>query len=259
MKKENVVAVAAAAVVTIAAWVLTVRSASTMSLGMPMPGGWSMSMAWMGMPDQSPWERAAMFLSMWTVMMVAMMLPSAMPAALLHRGLLRSRRDRHEDAGGSQLLLLLGYFSVWAGFGAVAYGIGSAISDAAMAYVPVSRMVPAAIGGTLITAGVYQLTNWKQACLSHCRSPLELFAHHPIRRAADSLKLGLHHGAYCAACCWGLMAIQLVLGIMSLPLMAVTAAVILLEKSWKHGARLAGAVGLLAIAGGTMLLLRTLS
>jgi predicted metal-binding membrane protein len=247
---------AVAGVVTMAAWAMTARSATTMSLNMPMPGGWAMSMAWMAMPNQSGLERAAMFLAMWTVMMIAMMLPSAMPAVLLHRRLMQSRRERGERSGGSQLLLLAGYFSVWVGFGAVAYSIGTLLTSAAMRSVSVSMLMPAAIGVTLVLAGLYQLTNWKQTCLRHCRSPLDFFSHHRLRRAADSLTFGLHHGAYCAGCCWGLMAIQLVLGIMSLPLMALVASVIFLEKQWKHGETVAIVTGIAAIVGGALLVLR---
>ena len=200
-----------------------------------------------------------MFLAMWTVMMVAMMLPSVMPVVLLHRRLIHARREREGVAAGSNLLLLVGYFAIWTGFGAVAYALGVAIAGGAMRYAPLSRAVPAASGVTLVVAGVYQLTGWKQACLAHCRSPLEFFSQHRIRRASDSLMFGIHHGAYCAACCWALMAIQLVLGVMSVPLMAGVALVILLEKAWKHGQAFAMVVGIVAIVGGALLVLRAAS
>ena len=257
MTSDRRVALATAGAVTIAAWAYTIRSAGAMSGAMPMPGGWSMSMAWMPMGDQTAVARATMFLVMWTVMMVAMMLPSVMPVVLLHRRLIDSRRTRGEAAAGSNLLLLAGYFGTWTGFGAVAYVLGIAITGAAMRYAPLSRAIPAASGLTLAAAGVYQLTGWKQACLAHCRSPLEFFSHHPIRRAGDSLMFGIHHGAYCAACCWALMAIQLVLGVMSVPLMAAVALVILLEKAWTYGRALAVAAGIAALAGGAVLLLRS--
>ena len=197
-----------ATLATIAAWAYTIHSARRMVSTMPMPGGWDMSMAWMSM-GLTTIEHAAMFLIMWTVMMVAMMLPSVMPAVLLHRGLLSSRVGRGNAAGGSQMLLLAGYFVVWVAFGAVAYVAGMAIASAAMRSLEISVLVPVATGIALVAAGVYQLTSWKQICLRHCRSPLEFFAHHQIRGGADSWRFGLHHGAYCAACCWGLMVIQL--------------------------------------------------
>lgn len=227
-----------------------------MSSAMPMPGGWAMSMAWMRMGHQSIPTHAAMFLVMWTAMMVAMMLPSVMPAVLLHRRLMRARAERGRQAAGSHALLLAGYFAVWVAFGVVAYAIGMSLASAAMRSVRVSVLVPAATGAALAAAGTYQLTRWKHICLRHCRSPLEFFARHDIRRPADSWRFGLHHGVYCAACCWGLMVIQLALGVMSVPLMALVALVILLEKQWRHGETLARVVGAASLGGGVFLALR---
>jgi predicted metal-binding membrane protein len=259
MTRDNWLLLSIAGAITITAWVITVRSAAIMSGAMPMPGGWSMSMAWMAMGTQSAAQRAAMFLVMWTVMMVAMMLPSVMPMVLLHRKLIAARAEQGRTGVGSNLLLLVGYFAVWTGFGALAYLIGISITSAAMHSVSLSRAVPIATGVVLTVAGLYQLTSWKLACLSHCRSPLEFFAHHQIRRRVDSLMFGVHHGAYCAACCWALMAIQLALGVMSLPLMGALALVIYLEKCWKHGEALASVIGILAIAGGILFVFRLVS
>lgn len=241
---------------TIAAWAYSTSSAIEMSLVMPMPGGWSMSMAWMRMGHQSPLAHATMFLVMWTAMMIAMMLPSVMPAVLLHQRLIEARLNRGGEAAGSNILLLAGYFSIWVAFGAVAYAIGMTIAVAAMRSVRVSVIVPAATGLALAAAGCYQLTQWKQICLRHCRSPLEFFARHDVRRARDSWQFGLHHGAYCAGCCWGLMVIQLALGVMSVPLMGLVALVILLEKHWRHGEALARVVGAASLAAGIFLTLR---
>jgi predicted metal-binding membrane protein len=215
-----------------------------------------MSMAWMRMASQSPLAHAGMFLVMWTAMMIAMMLPSVMPVVLLHQRLISHRIEQGRQAAGSQVFLLAGYFSVWAAFGIVAYAAGMTLAGAAMRSIRVSLFIPAATGAALAAAGVYQLTPWKQICLRHCRSPLEFFARHDIRGAGDSWRFGLHHGAYCAGCCWGLMVIQLALGVMSLPTMAVVALVILLEKQWSHGAMLARVVGAASLAGGVLLALR---
>ena len=248
--------VGAAILLTIAAWTYTILSAGAMSASMPMPGGWSMSMAWMSMGSQSLVAHAAMFLVMWTAMMIAMMLPSVMPAVLLHRRVIQVRLERGVQGSGSDALLLAGYFSVWVAFGAVAYAIGMSLASAAMRSIRVSVLLPAATGAALAAAGAYQLTSWKQLCLRHCRSPLDFFARHEIRRAADSWRFGVHHGAYCAACCWGLMVIHLALGIMSVPLMALVSLVILLEKQWRHGDVLARVVGAASLAAGIFLALR---
>jgi predicted metal-binding membrane protein len=248
-----------AGIVTVAAWAFTVRSAAEMGPWMPMAGGWSMSMAWVPMGHQTPVERAAMFMAMWTVMMVAMMLPSVMPVVIMHRRLLDARAARGEAAAGSNFFLLLGYFGVWTGFGGVAYLIGTSIAAAAMRNVSFSRAIPAATGVTLAAAGLYQLTSVKQRCLSQCRSPLEFFSRRRIHGVVDSLWFGVDHGWYCAACCWALMAIQLALGVMSLPLMLALAAVIFLEKLWRHGRALAVEVGIAAIMGGALMLFRAVS
>lgn len=253
---ESTSLIAAAGIATAAAWGYTISAANGMSSSMPMPGGWSMSMAWMSMGHQSALAHASMFLVMWAVMMIAMMLPSVMPAVLLHRRLVQSRVERGDRANASNLLLLAGYFSIWVAFGAVAYAVGMSLAAAAMRSVRVSMLVPVVTGAALAAAGVYQLTRWKQLCLRHCRSPLDFFARHDIRGASDSWRFGLHHGAYCAACCWGLMVIQLSLGVMSVPLMALVALVILLEKQWRHGETLARVVGVASLAGGIFLVLR---
>jgi predicted metal-binding membrane protein len=253
---ESTSLIVTAGIATAAAWAYTISASKGMSSSMPMPGGWSMSMAWMSMGHQSALAHASMFLVMWAVMMIAMMLPSVMPAVLLHRGLLQSRVQRGDRAAASQILLLAGYFSVWVAFGAVAYAIGMMLAAAAMRSIRVSVLMPAATGAALAAAGVYQLTQWKQICLRHCRSPLDFFARHQIRRATDSWRFGVHHGAYCAACCWALMVIQLSLGVMSVPLMALVALVILLEKQWRYGETLARVVGGASLAGGIFLALR---
>lgn len=240
---------AAAAIVTAACWAATIYGASTMTGTMPMPGGWSMSMAWMRMPGQSSLDAAVMFLMMWQVMMVAMMLPSAMPMTLLYRRLAVARRQRGAAAAPSAVLLT-GYFAIWLMFGLVAYVIGFIVSALAMASEPVSLMIPAATGLVLVLAGVYQLTPWKRLCLRHCRSPMSFFAACWKPGWWGTLKLGAHHGAYCAGCCWGLMLIQLAIGVMNLPLMAVLAAVIWIEKLWRHGERVAMTAGWAAIVGG---------
>jgi predicted metal-binding membrane protein len=116
-----------------------------------------------------------------------------------------------------------------------------------------SRVLPLAGGLALCIAGIYQLTPWKSACLQHCRDPLTLIAGHLHGRRFGALCLGIHHGAFCAACCWGLMLIQLVLGVMNLSVMVAVAVVIALEKLLPRGEWLARAVGLSAIAAGLVI------
>jgi predicted metal-binding membrane protein len=121
-----------------------------MSTAMPMPGDWSMSMAWMRMASQSPLAHAVMFLVMWAVMMIAMMLPSVMPAVLLHQRLIARRIELGGPAAGSQVFLLAGYFAVWVVFGMAAYAAGMTLAGAAMRSMRVSRFIPAATGAALV-------------------------------------------------------------------------------------------------------------
>jgi predicted metal-binding membrane protein len=248
---------AAAAGVFLLAAAVTWNGARNMNGGMPMPGGWVMPMIWMHMPGQTVWGAAGMFLPMWQAMMIAMMLPSSWPMLELYRRVAVSSGEKRP--GLAVALAGAGYFAVWLGFGAVAFGMGWAASDAVMKSAEWSRRMPAAAGAGLIAAGLYQWSPWKQACLAHCRSPLMFLAHAFRPGPRGALRVGLVHGIFCAGCCWALMAIQMILGVMNLAVMLVVAAVIAVEKLWTRGglvARLAGGAALgigafyLALAAG---------
>lgn len=236
--------------------VLTFSFVRNMSGGMTMPGRWTMSMMWMLMPGQTLLAAALVFAVMWLAMMIAMMLPSALPMLLLY---LRTVTFRGEPRGGILLWLVGGgYFAVWLLFGLAAYGIGLATAKAAMASEAVSRAIPFLSGIALACAGGYQMTPWKSACLKHCRDPFLLVARYLHHGWRGALGLGLHHGAFCAACCWGLMLIQLVLGVMNVTAMIVVAAVIGAEKLLARGERIAHATGVLAIVVGAAVILRSI-
>ncbi|MBV9623768.1 MAG: DUF2182 domain-containing protein [Acidobacteria bacterium] len=234
-----------------------------MSGGMPMPGDWMMSMMWMPMGGRL--SSAAIFTGMWLAMMIAMMLPSTMPMLLLYRRVVAFRANRAKTAEstprGSRVrtatfLLASGYFFVWTLFGVVAYTLGALLANAAMRSETFSRALPRAGGLALCLAGVYQLTPWKLACLRHCRDPLTLIAHHVDGGQFAALRLGIHHGAFCAACCWALMLIQLVLGVMNLAAMISIAVIIALEKMLPWGEWVARFAGTAAIVGGAAMALR---
>jgi predicted metal-binding membrane protein len=228
----------------------------SMAGGMTMPGGWTMSMMWMVMPRQTWLAAASIFLVMWQAMMVAMMLPSALPMLLVYR---RAALFRHQARVGASLWALAGaYFTVWLGFGAVAYGLGMTVNAAAMRWPVVSLAIPSLAGAALIAAGVYQLTPWKSACLRRCRDPLDLVSEHVDRGVRGAARLGAVHGAFCAGCCWSLMLIQLVLGVMNVGAMVLVAGVIAAEKLLPVGPVFARAVGLASTLGGLWLLARGL-
>jgi predicted metal-binding membrane protein len=245
-RRRELTVYAVSALVFTGSAAITWYSCSMMAGGMAMPGGWTMSMAWMPMGSYV-WS-ALMFAGMWAAMMIAMMLPSALPMILLYRRAACFRGEAH--VGTLSTVMAGGYFCVWTAFGMVAYAAGLGIALLAMKSDGFSRVVPIASGAALIAAGAYQLTPWKAACLKHCRDPLATVAAHVQGGWRGALRLGLHHGAFCAACCWALMLVQLALGIMNGLVMIAVALVIALEKLWPRGLAVARVTGALAVAGG---------
>src|SRR6266436_2349460 len=234
----------------------TFYAARGMSGGMLMPGNWTMPMMWMVMPGQSLAGSALFFLLMWQAMMIAMMLPSSWPTLELYSRVARHTGQRWPMF--NTVLAGVGYFTVWGAFGAIAFAAGFEVSRAAMTSPNFSRWIPAAAGVSLVLAGIWQLTPLKQSCLKHCREPL-LFLGHAYRPGVwGGFRVGLHHGAFCAACCWALMLMQMVLGVMNLAVMAGVAAIIATEKLWKRGPLLARLVGAVSIAAGVALVVRSI-
>lgn len=246
---------AAASAVFLAALVATLYGARSMSGDMPMPGGWSLPRMWMVMPGQSTAAAAWMFLLMWQAMMVAMMLPSTWPMLVLYRRVIL--HNRLPSPVLSTLLVGVGYFTIWLAFGGMAFALGLGVSRAAMSSAHFSRMIPATAGVALVLAGAYQLSPLKQACLKHCREPLLFLTHGWRPGPLGGLRVGAHHGAFCAACCWALMLSQMILGAMNLAVMACVAALIALEKLWKWGPQLARLAGAGAVAAGLALVFRS--
>jgi predicted metal-binding membrane protein len=223
---------ATAALLFIASAAGTIVLCRSMSGGMAMPGGWTMSMAWMRMPAQSWLSAAAMFLLMWVVMMVAMMLPSLAP-------ILRHRRDR-------RWLTAIAYFFVWTIFGAVAYAIGIALAAAEMRAPDLARSIPAATAAALFLAGVVQITPWKVNHLACCRALAK--PNTPDGAWNDGLRLGVH----CVLCCSGLILVLLVLGVMNLAVMLFVSAAITIERLAPRPALVARAIGIAVIGTGAI-------
>jgi predicted metal-binding membrane protein len=220
---------------------------------MPMPGVWTMSMAWMRMPGQSWPGTAASFLGMWFVMMLAMMLPSLLPMLLRYRQAVASTGQTR--LGLLTALVGVGYFFVWILFGMAAFPIGVALTAIEMRQPELARAVPLAVGAVVMIAGALQLTAWKARHLSCCR---EAPARGLTIRAdsATAWRHGLRLGLHCAKCCAGLMAILLVIGVMDLRAMAVVGAAITVERLAPSGERVAQATGAVALAAGLFLIAR---
>jgi predicted metal-binding membrane protein len=210
--------------------------------GMPMPGGWTMSMTWMLMPGQTWAGAAASFLGMWTVMMVAMMLPSLVPMLLHYRQVVDTRNGKCRDH--LTALVGAGYFVVWGASGLLAFPVGITLAAVAMNLPAVSRAVPVATGVVVMIAGVLQFTAWKARHLACCRKSSTCGPPLPADAGA-AWRYGLRLGLHCCYCCAGLTVVLLAIGVMDLRAMAAVAAVITLERlapSAECTARLLGAV-----------------
>jgi predicted metal-binding membrane protein len=185
---------------------------------------------------------------MWWVMMVAMMLPSATPAILLYA---RVREMRNADGRISQTwVFLAGYAAIWLLFSLAAASLQQLVTGASM-----TLDQPLAEAAVLIAAGLYQLSPLKSACLGQCRAPAQFISAHWRSCAAGAVRLGVLHGAYCVGCCWMLMALLFVGGVMNLWWVVTLTLLIALEKLVKGGQALARLTGLALIAWGFALLL----
>jgi len=228
------------AAITALAWMYLAREAAGMS-AMAEEAGMH---AAMGMADPRAWGLTDWFwlFVMWAVMMVAMMLPSAAPVMVLVLGVYRRRADHQARLAAASFVG--GYVIVWAAFSVAASAAQVALHQAAV-LAPDMRVRSGAIsGGLLLIAGIYQWLPLKQACLAHCQSPLGFLSQHWREGAAGGLLLGMRHGAFCVGCCWLLMTLLFVVGVMNLVWVAALTAFVLIEKLARQGAvvgRVAGA------------------
>jgi predicted metal-binding membrane protein len=220
---------------------------------MPMPGGWTMSMAWMRMPGQTWPGAAASFLGMWVVMMVAMMLPSLVPMLSRYRDAVDRRGDVR--LGRLTAIVAMGYFLVWAVVGMAAYPLGVALASVEMQRPALARAAPVVVGVVVLIAGSLQLTPWKARHLACCREAPARGRTLPAD-AATAWRHGLRLGRHCAACCAGLTAILLVLGVMDLRAMALVAAAIAVERLAPAGERVARVTGAVFAGAGLVLIAR---
>jgi predicted metal-binding membrane protein len=221
--------------------------------GMPMPGGWTMSMAWMRMPGQTWPGAAASFLGMWVVMMVAMMLPSLVP-------MLWRYRQAVGPTGATRLgrltaLVGAGYFFVWTVFGMAAFALGVLLTTVEMQRPTLARAVPITVGVVVLIAGSVQFTAWKARHLACCREAPGRGRTLPAD-AGTAWRHGLRLGLHCSYCCAGLTAILLGLGVMDLRAMAVVTAAITVERLAPAGERVARAIGAVVVGAGLFLIAR---
>jgi predicted metal-binding membrane protein len=186
---------------------------------------------------------------MWMVMMVGMMLPAATPMILFFAAFARrSRAQGHRVAPTGAFVA--GYVAIWSAFAFFATGLQWAL-DRAAALSPHMATINPAFGGTiLIAAGLYQWTPLKDACLGHCRSPVAFLSSHWRRGVSGALRMGVEHGAFCVGCCWALMALLFVGGVMNLLWVAAITIAVLTEKLASIGGWIARGLGTALILGG---------
>lgn len=240
------------AALAVVAWALTFWQAHHL-LGMRV----ALGQGGMGMPME---VSVLGFMAAWLTMTAAMMLPTVAPIVLAHQSVVRHRGEGWLVTA----VFVSGYLLVWTLSGLVPLTVF--VSQAALpAGVLDSRWLAAVSGAIMVFGGLYQFTPLKSTCLRACRSPLGFILSHDFSKGpAGAVMSGMSHGAYCLGCCWALLSVLVVVGLMNLGWMAALSLVFFIEKNWRHGVWVDRLVGLsVALAGAAIVvepdLLRHLS
>ncbi len=247
MRRDRVFVTVGLVAVAGLGWAYTLYLARGMS-GMAMGAN-------MAMPQMQAWSVVdlALLFVMWAVMMVAMMVPSASPVILMMAAANRKRRER-DDPLVSTGLFLAGYLLAWTAFSAVATAAQWGLHAAALLSPAMVDTSPVLGGLLLISAGLFQFTSLKRACLSHCRSPLGFIMGHWRDGPLGALRMGLEHGLYCVGCCWILMALLFVAGVMNLVWVAAISLFVLAEKVLPCGESVGRIGGTVLLVTGVVML-----
>jgi len=215
-----------------------------------------------GMPAMSdmgiqPWtlDDFAWMLAMWVVMMIGMMLPSATPTVLVF-GAVARKASREGQVVAPTAVFVAGYLAIWSFFG-LAATFGQWALDQAALLSPMMVSTSPLLGAVLLAAaGIFQLTPAKDACLDHCRSPAEFLANHWRPGTVGAFRMGVVHGGFCLGCCWALMGLLFVGGVMNLVWIGVITAFVLVEKLLPRGRFLSRIAGVMMLAAGGLLAVR---
>jgi predicted metal-binding membrane protein len=260
LRRDRAIVISGLIAITLLAWAYLINLSIRMA-GVEMNGSPTMDMpaAQMTMPNMQAWQVDDILfaLLMWAIMMVAMMTPSVTPMILTFAGL---NRKRHADKTSisATASFLLGYLIVW-----ILFSIGAALlqwgfHSAELLFTGTISVTPFTGGMLLILAGVYQFTPLKYACLSNCRSPLSFLTTEWREGTLGALIMGLRHGIYCLGCCWQLMLLLFVAGVMNLMWVALIAGYVFVEKVAPAGKWLSRVFGLLIIGWGVWSLLQVI-
>lgn len=245
LRHDRAVVLGSLALVVALAWAWLLLGAGIDMKEMDMGGGQMMLM----LPEWSVAYGLVVF-AMWAIMMVAMMLPSAAPVTLLVANIARQRAAKGGAFGAGTVLFVLGYLGVWTGFAAIATLLQWGLDEAGLMSDAMALANQIAAGVVLIVAGIYQWTPLKEACLRHCRSPLQFLLFHWRDGWRGAFLSGLDHGAFCLGCCWMLMALLFVGGIMNLAWIAAIALLVLIEKTLPWGGWMGRLVGIALVLWG---------
>jgi len=244
-RRDRAIALGSLAAIVALAWLYLWRSAAQMDHG---------TMAMEAMPRGVDAGSLALTFAMWVVMMAGMMLPSAAPAILLYGTIVRRNGARGTALPGIWIFAG-GYLLAWAAFSVAATLLQTLLEHMSFLTPGLASASAAAGAFALVAAGVYQITPLKNACLDTCRNPLEFFVARWRAGAGGALRMGIEHGAYCVGCCWALMLLLFVAGVMNLLWVALIAAFVLVEKLLPGARTVSLASGAALIATGLYLLI----
>ncbi len=262
LRRDRAVVIAALGIITALAWAYLAWLANDMWMGGMDMTGFRMIPAGQGlmMPAVAPWQpiEFGYVFAMWIVMMIGMMTPSVAPMILIYARVGRQAAIAGQPFAASAWFAA-GYMLAWTAFSLAATSAQWALDRAAL-LTPMMESASNVLGGiVLIAAGLYQWTPLKDACLSYCQTPLNFIMRHGgfRREPTGALALGFRHGLYCVGCCWAVMVLLFVGGVMNLLWIAALAVLVLLEKVVPFGRLVARLAGAAFIAGGAWLLFQT--
>jgi predicted metal-binding membrane protein len=257
LRRDRIVIILALSLLTILTWSYVLWLSADMSMGGMDMTGLRMIPSGMGlmMPADMPWHALefAFVCAMWTVMMVGMMTPSTAPMMLMYARM--GRQTGQDRPLVATVWFAVGYFLVWIAFALTATLVQWALERTALLDFRMATTSDVLGGLLFVTAGLYQWTRLNEACLAQCRKPFEFMIRHGgyRRDAPGSVTLGLRQGAYCVGCCWTLMALLLVGGIMNVLWIAILAMLAYLERVTSMGLLIARLAGVFLIAAGAWL------
>ncbi len=255
VKRDRTIVLVALIAVIVLSWIYVLSGAGTGMSAFEMTRMSSAGATAMMMPAEWSLEYAGVMFLMWWVMMLAMMLPSATPMVLLFAMMNRKQREKG-NAYVPTALFASAYLVVWAFFSIAAVTVQWSLDAANLLSAMLVSVSAFMGGGLLLAAGIYQLTPIKQACLNHCRSPLQFVLSHWRNGRFGAFRMGIEHGAYCVGCCWFLMGLLFFGGVMNLYWIAGLALFVLLEKTIPAGHWLSYATGLGLMAWGGWVLVQ---